>query len=444
MRQFRFPVPLAVLSALLLGCGLAAPTQPRQPSFTGVTWQTPAGMKVSNAYRSNCPGRCLVYEGGAATASDDFPLIRVHEPLTGTAQAAIKTLSAWMKTERGEVVTVLKNGSETVGATVVTLALLQRADAAEDRRPDYSLFVLVERGGVTLPLELYALSDDDVSGPRLAVIAGLADTVKLDPTAIQKDLAFRTQRFANLQKAVADGYAKGERARVFMFSSTRVENVYNFATGLTLRTVQDVELAAFLPGGVFLDTGPEPDYRTPDLRRMGGGELPATWKAVSGGFQVTQPGGKTMLYALGKGGSQPTVRADGVTYFEAAPLKAADLVGVFTTVRTSTSGVGDNAIYSRSDQDLELLAGGPSGGQYRSSNSSFTSFTSAAAVGSSGNKSAPGGTWSYDPASLTLTLKSGGRVRSGPTYTTTYTAAGRQQKSVDWTVLGQHDWWKAK
>lgn len=443
MRRFRFPVSLAVLSAACLSGGQAAPAL---PSFAGVTWQTPAGMKLNTSWGYDCPSRCVAYEGGGSGAGDDFPLIRVHEPLIGTAQTAVKTLTAWMQRERGEVVTVLNNGSETVGQTGVTLTLLQRADDAEDRRPDYSLFVLVERGGVTLPLELYALNDEDVSGPRLAVLGALADTVKLAPAAARKDIAFRTQRFANLQRAVADGYAKGGRARVFLSTQVRFTPVVNFDLGMTMRSEIDARTAAFLPGGVFLDAGPEPDYRTPNLRRMSRGEFPATWKAVSGGFQVMRPDGQTTLYTLGNQAGQPTLKEGGTTYSEAAPLKAADLVGIFSSTSTSSSSLMGTAVFSRSDSDLELL----SGGRYLSGNASFTSVSSANVAGGTGGKRAEGGTWAYDPASYTLTLKpEGGGAISGPTYTVAYSAQTREGpieagKSVDWTVLGRFDWWKRK
>ncbi|MEF2279635.1 hypothetical protein V3W47_15175 [Deinococcus sp. YIM 134068] len=431
------PLPLlaAVLSAAL---ALTTPAGAAPARYAGVTWQDPPGMKVTDAYRYNCPGRCVVYEGDTGDVTDDFPLIRVHEALPAGGPGALASLTAWMEKGRGEVVRVLNSGSEKVGGVTVTLAVLSRADDAQDDDPDYSLFVLLDQGGVTLPLELYGFRQGDVSGPRLAVLTALADSVRLSPEAVRKDLTARTARFATLQRAIAEGYARGERARVFAYINTGVMAVPGGDLGLVMQTYQDVRLAAFLPGGVFLSADPEPDYRAPDLRRVGEGELPATWKAVSGGFQVTAPNGGVTVYRLSQNGPQATLTAGGTTYREAAPLKPADLVGIFGTVSTSSSSVGGTAVFSRSDRDLELRQGG----RYLSANTSFTVVSGPNVGGGTNGDRQAGGRWSYDPASFTLTLRpDGGGVRSGPTYTLAY-GAQRREKSVDWTLLGEHDWWK--
>lgn len=426
----------AALSAALALTTLAAAAPAR---YAGITWQDPPGMKVADAYRYNCPGRCVTYAGNTGDVTENFPLIRVHEALPGSGADALKTLLAWMQKGRGEVVQVLRNGSERVGGVTVTLASVSRADDARDDDPDYSLFVLLEQGGVTVPLELYGFDTDDLTGPRFRVLTALADSVRLNPEAIRKDLTSRAGRFASLSRAVADGYTRGERARVFLYLNTGVRAAPGGDLGLQLQTYQNVRLAAFLPGGVFLDTDPEPDYRAPDLRRVGEGELPATWKAVPGGFQVTAPDGRVTRYTLGKNGAQATLRAGDTTYREAAPLKPAELVGSFSTISTSSSSALGTAVFSRSDRDLELQPGG----RYLSKNSSFTTVIGSNVGGGVGGDKAAGGKWSYDPASFTLTLRpDGGGVRSGPTYTLAATAAERGEKSVDWTLLGEHDWWK--
>lgn len=423
------------LGAALTLSTLAAAAPAR---YAGVSWQEPPGMQVTTSYIHKCPGRCVVYEGVRTNVTNSFPLIRVHEPLSGSGAQALTLLTTWMREDRGEVVRVLQQGSERVGAVTVTVTALSRADDAGDDNPDSSLFVLLEQGGVTLPLELYGFDRDDLTGPRFGVLTALADTVKLNPEAIKKDLAFRTQRFANLQRAVADGYARGERARVFMYLNTTVGVVPGGDLGLQLQQRQDVRLAAFLPGGIFLNTDPEPDYRAPDLRRVGEGELPATWKAVSGGFQVTAPDGGVTGYTLGNGAPQPTLKAGGTTYREVLPLKAAELVGLFSTLSTSSSSALGTAVFSRSDRDLELRADG----RYVSNNSSFTAVSGANVGGGVGSDRTAGGRWSYDPASFTLTLRpDGGGVRTGPTYTLAF-GATRKEKDVDWTLLGEHNWWK--
>lgn len=434
-RPFPVPTPPALGAALALSAFTLIPHAEAAPArYAGVGWQEPPGMQVTDSYIHKCPGRCVVYEG----KEDSFPLIRVHEALPGGGASALTALTTWMRGDRGEVVRVLQNGSTQAGAVTVTLAALSRADGPGDDDPDYSLFVLLEQGGATLPLELYGFSRDDLTGPRFGVLTALADTVRLNPEAIKKDLAFRTQRFANLQKAIADGYARGERTRLFIYSRTSVGVAYAGDLGLQTRVDRDIDLAAFLPGGVFLGAAPAPDYRTPDLRRTGQGELPATWKAVKDGFQVTAPDGKVTLYTLTSGGPQATVKAGGTTYREAVPPKPAELVGLFSTIRTASSSALGTAVFSRSDRDLELRAGG----RYLSDNSSFTTVIGANVGGGTGSQGGAGGQWSYDPASLTLTLRpDGGGVRTGPTYTLAY-GATRKEKDVDWTLLGEHDWWK--
>lgn len=433
--------PLTLGAALTLGSFATALPSPR---YAGVTWQDPPGMEVTDSYRHDCPGRCVMYKG--AGREENFPLIRVHEPLAGTGAQAVTTLLNWMRGEQGEAVQEQQSGTQQVGAVTVRLAAFARADNSRDDDPDYSLFVLLEQGGVTLPLELYGFSKDDLSGPRQRVLTALADTVRLSPEAVKKDLAFRTARFANLQRAIADGYARGERTRLFVYSDTSLGVTYAGDLGLQTQVNRDVRLAAFLPGGVFLDTAPEPDYRVPDLRRTGEGELPATWKAVKGGFQVTAPGGPNgtggavTFYPLRPGQGQASVKGEGdVTYVEAVPSQPAELVGVFSTIRTNSSSLLGTAVFSRSDQDLELRAGG----RYLSNNSSFTAVSGADIGGGSGNRSNAGGQWSYDPASLTLTLRpDGGGVRSGPTYTLLPAAQRTPGRSTDWTLLGENDWWK--
>ncbi len=431
-------LPLTALMTLLGTPALAAVTR-----FAGVSWQDPTGMELSTSVLNSCPSRCLTYRGSGDSGAW-WPLIRVHEGVIGMTQTALNRLSAAMKRD-GSLLRVLKDGEQQVGAVNVRLLTLEIKDDADDSSPDFAVLLLLEQGGVTLPLELAALNKEELTGPRFAALAALADTIKLNPEVIKKDVAARDAEFARLSNAMTDGYAKGERAQVYAYSNSGVRNEYS-GSGLQLVAYVETSTAAFLPGGVFLNRPGEPDYRSPDLRRMGAGELPLRWRSVPGGFEVTAPNGKVTLYTLGKvAGTQRSLTYNDETFWEIPRLRAADLTGIFSSLSTSSSGglmaPGSVAVYSRSDSDLELL----SGGRYRSSNQSFTAVSGSNIAGSTGQNTAANGRWSYDPASYTLTLKpSGGGQRTGPTYTQTFAPDARQQGSTDWTLLGDDRWWKNK
>lgn len=432
------PLRLTVFVALLAGAALAIPTR-----FEGVTWQDPAGMELTSGIVSSCPSRCLTYRG-SGDSKDWWPILRVHEGVIGPAQTALNRLSAALKRD-GSVLRVLKDGKEQVGTVTVRLLTLEIKDYAEDSSPDFAVVLLLEQGGVTLPLELHAFGQSDLTGPRFAALAALADTVKLSPEVIKKDVLARDAEFARLAKAMADGYAKGERAQVYDYSDSGVRNEFS-GGGLQLVAYVNTSTAAFLPGGIFLDRPGEPDYRAPDLRRMGKGELPARWRSVPGGFEVTAPDGAVTRYTFGKvAGAQRSLTKNNETFWEIPRLKAADLTGIFSSISTSSSGgplaPNNFAVYSRSDADLQLLPDG----RYRSSNQSFTSVSASNVAGGTGQNTAAGGRWSYDPASYTLTLTpGGGGQRTGPTYTHTFAPDARQKGSIDWTLLGDDRWWKNK
>lgn len=409
------------------------------PRYAGLTWTDPAGMKVSDSDHG-CPSRCVVYEG----KNDQYPLLRVHEGVIGSAPQTLKTLLAWMNNSQGETVKVIENAfTEAVvrdGPVTAYLYLLDRGDRPDDRRPDSSLFVLLEQGGVTVPIEQYGLSREQL-GDHFETALALVNSVKLDPAAITKDLTARAAAFTQAAQALKNGYARGERVKLYTWAESGVRNVYT-PSGMQLRAFNNAGSLAFLPGGIFLKDA-RASYRTPDLKATGAGELPARWKSVSGGYQVTWPGGKTTLYKIEKG-TQPRIRQGDQTYNEVPALSVKDVTGTFSTKYANTSGMEETTIYSSGDKDLRLLPNG----RYEDTGQSFTALTSPNITAGSGDKKAAVGTWSYDPASYTLTLTSdGGGSRSGPTYTQAFTPAARQIKgsgSVDWLFMGRVGWWKSK
>ncbi|OLV15707.1 hypothetical protein [Deinococcus marmoris] len=435
------PLPNRWITRTLLLATLVLPVwaQAATPRYAGVTWTAPADMKLSDRDH-DCPSRCVVYED----KDHEFPLMRVHEAMLGSAPQTLKTLMAWMKDSRGETVTVVKNAldKEVVrdGPNTVYFYFLERGDSPDDSSPDYSLLLLVEQGGVTLPLEQFGLSRSQMEGGIEAVVS-LYNSVKLDPAAIKKDLAARAQAFVGAAQAIKKGYARGEKVRLYTWSDSGVRNVYT-PSGMQLRAFNNTGSLAFLPGGVFLEDS-RADYRTPDLKAVGDGELPARWKSVGGGYQVTLPNGQTTLYKLEKG-TQPRIREGTRTYQEIPALTAKDVIGTFSTKYSNTSGAGDTTVNSSGDLDLNLLPDG----RYEDSSQSFTAVTSPNITAGTGNKKAEGGKWSYDAASYTLTLKpDGGGTRSGPTYTQVFSPAARQikgNKSVDWLLIGATGWWKSK
>lgn len=410
------------------------------PRYVGVTWTDPTGMKLSDT-NHNCPGRCVVYE---QEKSYSYPLLRVHEAVIGSGPQTLKTLMAWMKDSGGETVKVIEKALDkdvvNVGPVTAYFSLLTRGDGPNDSRPDYSLLVLLEQGGVTVPLEQFGLKKADLEA-HIKEMLELLNSVKLDPAAIKKDLTARDAAFTQAAQAVKNGYARGERVRLYTWSESGVRNVYT-PSGLQLRAFNNTGSLAFLPGGVFLEDARD-GYRTPDLRATGNGELPARWKSVGGGYQVTWPDGKTTLYKLEKG-TQSRIRQGNRTYQEIPALSAKDVIGTFSTKYSNTSGTGGTAVNSSGNLDVKLLPNG----RYEDRSDTYTSVISSNVTAGSGDKKATGGKWAYDPASYTLTLSpDGGGKQSGLTYTQVFTPAARQIKgegSVDWLFMGRTGWWKSK
>ncbi|WP_420596033.1 hypothetical protein [Deinococcus sp.] len=429
-----------LIAALSLALSLFAGAQIAASPFAGVSWQDPAGMKVSDSHH-DCPSRCVVYEG----RENQYPLLRVHEALVGNAPQTLKTLMAWMKNSRGESVTVVKNAfkEEVVkdGSNTVYFYFLERGDRPDDRSPDYSLFLLVEQGGVTLPLEQYGLSRKQMEDGIKGAI-GFYNTVKLNPVAIKNDLTVRAQAFTQAAQALKNGYARGEKVKLYAWSESGVKNVYT-TSGLQLRAFNNIGTLAFLPGGLFLKNAG--DFQSPDWRTEGDGELPARWKKVGSGYQVTTPDGQTTTYAVEKAsGNQTRIRAGSRTYWEISPLTKEDVIGVFSTKYSSSSGLAGTNSYSSGNIDVTLLPNG----RYEDSGQSFTAVTSPNVTAGTGNNKTKSGKWSYDPASYTLTLSpDGGGSQRGLTYTQGFSASERQIKgggSVDWLFMGRKGWWKSQ
>ncbi len=400
-------------------------------------------MKFSQTL-SLCSDPCVTYQ---QKASYPFPTLTVHEPLPVSGPEALKTILASMR-GGGKTVTVLEKALNPevikVGPITARLVLLEIGKGSEYGSPTYRLLMLMEQGGVTLPLEQ--------DGPRKAVLEAysddvktLASSVKLDPVAIKKDLTARTLAFTKgvqeATQALKNGYARGEKVKLYAWSESGVKNVYT-TSGLQLRAYNNTGTLAFLPGGIVLEDGG--DFQSPTWSPGGG--LPARWKKVGGGYQVTTPDGQTTTYAVEKASNNQTRIEQGrETYLEIPPLTKEDLIGIFSTQYSASSGLGDTAVNSSGNLDVKLL---PSG-RYEDSSESFTAVTSPnVTIGTGNNKKSKGGKWTFDSASYTLTLyPDGGGSQSGLTYTEAFSPSARQIKSggsVDWLFMGREGWWKSK
>jgi hypothetical protein len=426
---------LSILILPLLGLADATSSP-----FTGLSWTVPGGLKPS-VHVHDCPGRCVMYDAREVK----FSGLRVHEALlTGSTPALERQRAYLQRSNSGDTFKVINDRQDVNGDITIRLVLLDRQSRLEDVR----LLLFLTRAGVTVPLELTAYHREDLEAAQPLLVA-LAGSLRFDVAAVSKDITARSGAFAQATQAIANGYARGERARLYQTTDLLIGGGYGLG-GIQTSSTVIYETVAFLPGGIFLRDDPDPDYRTPDLRRAWEGELPARWKAVPGGVQVTLPGGETVLYrrkASSAGGEVLSV-ADKI-YGEIPVLSVQDVTGLFSRDSTSVNTQLSTSVIAGVQEGLLLKPGGA----LEASESSFSALnnTSGSLPNSSGAEvsattqaaSAGRGRWTYHPASYTLTLTfGGGAVRSGPSYTLAFTPAQRRKPDTLWTLLGRLDWYK--
>jgi hypothetical protein len=435
---------LSILILPLLGLADATSSP-----FNGLSWTVPGGLKPS-VHVHDCPGRCVMYDAREIS----FTHLNVHEALLMGSTPALERQRAYLqRSNSGDTFKVISDRQDVNGDTTIRLVLLDRQSRLEEVR----LLLFLTRGSVngpvTLPLELSAYHREDLEAAQPLLLA-LADSLKFDVAAVSKDITAHNAAFAQAAQAISGGYARGERARLYQTTELLIGGGYGLGGMQTSSTVI-AKTVAFLPGGIFLRDDPDPDYRTPDLRRAWEGELPARWKAMPGGVQVTLPGGETVLYrrkASSAGGELLSV-ADQI-YAEIPVLSVQDVTGLFSRDNMSVNTQLSTSVIAGVQEGLQLKPGGA----LEVSESSFSALNNSVLNNSSGSlpnstgaevsatsqaASAGRGRWTYHPASYTLTLNlAGGAVRSGPTYTLAFSPAQRRKPDTLWTLLGRLDWYK--
>lgn len=287
-------------------------------------------------------------------------------------------------------------------------------------------------GGRALVFVLVAPSEEvmrgaseDLSALTASALPSLrAGTGPSPQTGANSGVTGNGEASGRLGRALAQGYARGERAVIYRSASWEMTPHYG-AGGVALIPALVVQTAAFLPGGVFLDVPGRPDFRFPDPRGAG------TWKKVAHGYEVTLPDGEKRVY---RSGPTPGTLVLGQTTLTVVPRLTPDQVaGTFRAGRSfSAGGNGLGEVSNQSSLELDLRADG----RYRLSG---TSETQGGTV-STGRQDTQRGSWTFDPASYTLTLKAeNGAVTRGAFYPLTpFTGMGRGE--VSWHLFGDDDW----
>src|SRR5262249_42693564 len=143
-----------------------------------------------------------------------------------------------------------------------------------------------------------------------------------------------------LGDAIAAGYGRGEKAEMFLNVDVGVRNEFQVG-GLQLVAYRIEHRLMFLPGGVFIDSHDGvKEFRTPDLAWLKEEKLLGSWKRSGENYIVTRADGSVTTYRPGKkDGQQRSLTADGKqTHWEVAHLTAADLIGSYASIDTTTSG----------------------------------------------------------------------------------------------------------
>jgi hypothetical protein len=436
----------AVLAAMLALIPLpTAVAQGRtETRFTGMSWTKPAGMVETDGWTTICPERCVVYEG----TEEDWPLVIVHEPVTDGLAAFKAKLEAELRKEdpEGSIITEDTRGGVD-GDFTLTMTLLERKDDPDDGRPDYSLLLFLETGGVGAPIELFSLNREDLA-TRTDVLGEIADTLNINAAQIRQARTARNTELATLQKAMEAAYTRGETARLFMNVYAGVRNELAIGGGLNLVSFREENIRAFLPGGVFLDAAPDEGYRKPDLKRLSDEGRLGRWAAIPGGFAVTHADGRKETFRTGPPNDGAATLSDSdETFTEIPRYTSKALAGTYETISTFSAGTASYSVatvFTRSDSALLLS---PSG-TFEMSRSSFVAASGDSFALSRGpNETNIKGRWSYDPASYTLTLTptDGSPVLTGPFHGGPF---GRPDgikpgESTDWRVFANEKWWKS-
>lgn len=382
--------------------------------WPGVKWAKPAGMVETDTWSRDCPSDCIMYEG---PDDDEWPLIVVHAPIVGAVATAPEAWRTGLAKRTEETVERLGEQKTThAGDVQLVMAMYEQRTSYDDPGDGtFSVVGFASKGNVSVPVELKSLNKRDLEG-RIKVLSTAIGSVAIDPVIA----ASGKQAFDNDLKtkaaAIAAGYARGEQAEMFLNVEAGVRNEFRVG-GLQLIAYREENRLLFLPGGVFIDSHDDvKDYRTPDLAWLKGQKLLGTWTKACDTYRVVKADGAIETYRPGKkDGAQPSLTMDGDrTYWQIAHISAADLVGTYASIDTSTSGGGSSnlaMVASRSDKKLRLLPGG----QFQMSRDGWVGVVGGNVTISGNGTNAVSGKYEYDPKSWMLTLRGDdGKVTRGP------------------------------
>lgn len=411
-----------------------------QERFAGVKWTPPAGMKEARYGDSHCPGYCKVYEG----EEDSWPRLILHAPIIGAADEAPQRYRDGVAQRTGDTMH-LDNSQKAQerGFNITMNAIEQRTKRDDPGDGDFSIISFINKGDVTLPVELRALSKRRLEG-RIPQFAALAESIAIDDAAASASAKASENAIKMATDAVAAGYARGEKAEMYLRAESGVRNEYKVG-GMQLVAYRNEDRALFLPGGIFIEDGNVKDFRKPDIAALMASEKLGTWQR-SGGNYVVALNGETIIYSPGRTrGDQKSLVPEGSKreLDEIAHITAADLVGTYATINSSMSGGGSSGmatVASRSDSKLKILPNG----RFEMTRKGWAGVLSSSVTVSTNSDNDVKGSYAWDPLSWMLTLTAeDGTVTRGPMVPSAgqFTAAARQ-KGGDWNVLGNTRWWR--
>lgn len=440
---------MRIVAGVAAGFGLAAvacsepvmiPIALAQERWAGVKWTPPPGMKEIDYGDSHCPGYCTVYEG----EEDSWPRLILHAPIIGPADEAPQRYRDDVASRTGDTLH-LDNSQKAQerGFNITMNAIEQRGKRDDPGDGDFSIISFIAKGDVTLPVELRALSKRRLEG-RIPQFAALAESVSIDDAAASASAKAGENAIQMAIKAVEAGYARGEKAEMYLYVDAGVRNEYKLG-GMQLVAYRNEDRLLFLPGGIFVEDGNIKDFRKPDIAALTAQDRLGTWQRSGGNYAVTL-NGETTIYGPGRTrGEQKTLVAQGTKreLDEIAHITAADLVGSYATINSSMSGGGSSGmatVASRSDSKLKLLPDG----RFEMTRKGWAGVLSSSVTVSTNSDNDVKGTYEWDPLSWMLTLKAeDGTVTRGPMVPGPgqFTAAARK-KGGDWNVLGNTKWWR--
>ncbi len=261
----------------------------------GARWTAPTQLTESDGYTMACLDACRTYRVGEAGA---FPVIIVHSPSLQTEDVT-RRWQALRGNEQDQNLLEVLHEENRIGTGTLTTRVF-KGTARNTGFDTFYMLSLWQAPGVAVPIETMSMNSDDLISASSAHLE-LASTMAVDVAAIRTAEAAMRTLLATRIKAVRDGYARGDKARVY--AATTLQTVYGLnmtpiADGTSINTVMsstqssvEVEhLVVLLPGGVLLTERPG-DPKNPDLAGASGRKSIGAWQEDSRVVFVTWPDG---------------------------------------------------------------------------------------------------------------------------------------------------------